>query len=88
MSPVPLPLQSGDVLLLCSDGLWGPLNDAEIAAELLDTPLPETLEQLISKAIGREGPRADNSTAVVARWGDAENEHSAPAPVSEVLDCN
>lgn len=82
------PLQSGDVLLLCSDGLWGPLNDAELAAELLDTPLPETLDQLMSKALGREGPRADNATAVVARWGDAENEHPAPAPVSEVLDCN
>lgn len=83
-----VPLQSGDVLLLCSDGLWGPLSDAEMAADLLGTPLPATLDHLISKALEREGARADNSTGVVARWGDAEIEHSVAAPVSEVLDCN
>jgi serine/threonine protein phosphatase PrpC len=81
-------LQQGDVMLLCSDGLWGPLEDAEIATELLDTPLPETTEQLMDKALGREGARADNTTAVIARWGDGADKEHVSAPVSHVLDCS
>jgi serine/threonine protein phosphatase PrpC len=80
------PMQSGDVLLLCSDGLWSPLEDVEIAAKFHTAPLPETLEQLMDVAIGREGMRADNTTAIVARWGDSENEQPAAAPVCMVLD--
>lgn len=80
-----IPAQPGDVLLLCSDGLWGPLEDAEIAAEFIHAPLPETLEQLIRKALGREGPRADNTTAVAVRWGDGEDREPV-VPVFNVLD--
>ncbi len=81
-----VPLQSGDVLLLCSDGLWGPLADEEITAAFSTTSLSGTLEQLMDKALHLGGAHADNTTAVVARWGDAEDEHAAPAPVCVVLD--
>lgn len=87
-SAAAMALQPGDVLLLCSDGLWGPLEDAEIAAEFINAPLPETLEQLMHKALGREGARADNTTAVVARWGDGEDREPVAAPVVSVLDCS
>lgn len=79
-------LEHGDVLLLCSDGLWSPLIDHEIAAGFHAAPLPETLEQLMEEAVRREGARADNTTAVVARWGDAESAHDASAPVCVMLD--
>lgn len=79
-------LQSGDVLLLCSDGLWSPLVDAELAAKFHDASLDETLDQLMDVAIKREGMHADNTTAIVARWGDAENEQPASAPVCMALD--
>ena len=81
-----MPLQSGDVLLLCSDGLWGPLHEADITAAFSTAPLPVTLEQLMDKALRQGGARADNTTVVVARWGDAEEEQAAPAPVCAVLD--
>ena len=79
-------LQPGDVLLLCSDGLWGPLNDEDVETTFSTASLPVALEQLMDKALSQGGARADNTTAVVARWGDGEEERAAPAPVCMVLD--
>jgi protein phosphatase len=76
-----IPLHSGDVLLLCSDGLWSPLLDHEIAAGFLTSPLEAALNQFMDLAVGREGSRADNTTAVVARWGDGEEAKPAPEPI-------
>lgn len=79
-------LQSGDVLLLCSDGLWSPLVDQELAAGFLNAPLEAALNQWMSTAVEREGARADNTTAVVVRLGESEEAHVAIAPVCMVLD--
>lgn len=79
-------LQQGDVLLLCSDGLWGPLSPAEISAALMvANPLQDALEQLMEVALYREGAHADNTTAVVVRWGSAEAAHDATDTVYEAL---
>jgi serine/threonine protein phosphatase PrpC len=45
-------LQSGDVLLLCSDGLWSPLDDEEIAEAFISKPQPTTLGRLAGKIFG------------------------------------
>lgn len=79
-------LQQGDVLLLCSDGLWGPLDPAEISAALMVRKLPVALEELMDVALYREDARADNTTAVVVRWGDAEEKHDVSEPVFDMLD--
>ena len=78
-------LQQGDVLLLCSDGLWGPLTPAEISNGLMTNPLPDALEDLMAISLYREGVHADNTTAVVARWGHKERAHHVDEPVFEVL---
>ena len=87
-----VPLLQGDVLLLCSDGLWGSLSDAEMANALGATPvplpLPVTLEQLMGEAAYRGGANVDNITAVAARWGKAEEAHSEPMPVTMMLNCS
>jgi serine/threonine protein phosphatase PrpC len=81
-----IPLQSGDVLLLCSDGLWSPLTDAEIASGFVTSPLDATLNQLMELAIGRDGFHADNSTAVVVRWGESENMQQTTEPQCIILE--
>ncbi len=85
-SSATVPLQQGDTLLLCSDGLWGPLSGMEMAAMLGATPLPVALEQLMAMAESRVGIKSDNVTAIAARWGDAEEVRHPPAPIMVVLD--
>ena len=85
-SPPPLPVQQGDLLLLCSDGMWGPLDDAGMAAGLESRSLSSALDELIAEAIQRDGPGADNTTALAARIGDGEDDHATDEVVCKVLD--
>jgi len=60
------PLAAGDVVLLCSDGLTGPVSEHEIEALLAAHPdLDEAAGLLIEKANENGGP--DNTTIVLAR---------------------
>jgi PPM family protein phosphatase len=60
-------LRWGDVVVLCSDGLHGPVGDDEILELLLrETDLQKAAEGLIQKALDRDGP--DNITVVIARF--------------------
>lgn len=61
----PVPLQSGDVLVLCTDGLWGPVSEDDIG-QVVSTHTPsEACRLLIEKARQRGGP--DNITVQVIR---------------------
>lgn len=78
-------LHQGDVLLLCSDGLWGSLTPKEISTSLMVNLLEGALDQLMDLALYREGAHADNTSAVVLRWGKAEEAHDAAEIVFDVL---
>jgi PPM family protein phosphatase len=80
-------LHADDVLLLCSDGLWGPLEDAELTHAFEKFPLSEALRNLMRESLQRDGSNADNTTAVVARWGGNEPEQPAPITVCQPLIC-
>ena len=57
----------GDVLLLCTDGLSGPVKDSEIADILMDSSAPnEACERLVNAALRNGG--SDNVTALVAAY--------------------
>jgi serine/threonine protein phosphatase PrpC len=66
----PFPLRERDIILLCSDGLWGPLSERTLVDALHDKsrPLPVTLEQLAGQAENTSKPESDNVTGVVLRW--------------------
>ena len=68
-------LEPGDALLVCSDGLWGPLKDEEIAAALCasGSPIGEKLMTLARRAVKRAGPGSDNTSAAALQWlGETE----------------
>lgn len=79
-------LQDNDTVLLCSDGFWSPLEPDELA-RLSSTPsLAPQLDALIGAAVQREAARADNTTAIVARLGAAEQERPTTTPICIILD--
>jgi len=73
-----VPLRQGDVVLVSSDGLHGPVSDEEILQILKDEPdVKYACEKLVARALEREGP--DNITVVVARFEGP----GLPAPTAE-----
>jgi PPM family protein phosphatase len=69
----PMLLQAGDRMLLCSDGLWGSVSDAEIAQQLGVRALPDAVPELVEQALRHAGPKSDNVTVIAAEWESAED---------------
>lgn len=59
------PLQAGDVLVLCSDGLHGQVDADEIALAVSKVPLDKACQKLVELANTRGGP--DNITVMAAQ---------------------
>lgn len=65
-----MPLEGGDILLACTDGLWSGLRDSDIA-EIASQPsegLAENLKALSAKALAANSPYSDNTTGTALRW--------------------
>lgn len=71
----PIPLEEGEVLVLCSDGLHGPIDDDEIARTTLSLEPHDAAHRLVASANEAGGP--DNITVIVARLNEDE---ATPAP--------
>lgn len=64
-SPQPVPLQAGDVLVLCTDGLWGQITDDELLSTVRNNPPTQACKELVQLARTRGGP--DNITVQILR---------------------
>jgi len=83
-SPVPQAperarLAKDDILLLCSDGFWGPLTQRQMMHALLTRPIEPAIDELVALAENRAGPTCDNVSVVAMSWG--EGEAAAPEEV-------
>ncbi|HEX3313989.1 MAG TPA: protein phosphatase 2C domain-containing protein, partial [Gemmataceae bacterium] len=77
----PHPLQAGDIFVLCSDGLSGPVHDREIGAVASALPPDEAARFLIHLANLQGGP--DNITALVVRIkGESHSSVDGVAPAN------
>lgn len=80
-------LQENDILLLCSDGFWGPLTQRQLLMGLIGKELPRSLPELASLAESRAGPRCDNITVLGVQWRDkavAAPPEPVTVPMSEL----
>jgi PPM family protein phosphatase len=74
-------LRTRDTLLLCSDGLCGPLSGKIIAGAVLANDIMRAVPDLLTQAEQRAGKDADNLSAVAMTWTDSVQVQS-PGEVS------
>jgi len=63
------PIFDGDILILCTDGLWSVYPQGEMATMLTSTPILTTAPQILREAERRGGAEGDNVSAIIVRWG-------------------
>jgi PPM family protein phosphatase len=61
----PILLEREDTLILCTDGLWSLIHEAELAEISTASPPPEACAKLVGMALERNAP--DNVTVVILR---------------------
>ncbi len=63
-------LKAGDVLVLCTDGMWANLKDQDFVrfAQTTDKSLRDSLTELGAQAVQASAPYSDNTSAAVLRW--------------------
>jgi serine/threonine protein phosphatase PrpC len=65
-------LAPDDILLLCSDGFWGPLTQRQLMHALLSRPLEQAIPELVALAESCAGPDCDNISVVAMTWNQPE----------------
>jgi len=78
----PVVLQEGDKILLCSDGLWGSVPDADIVGHLSAQPVSEAAPDLVELALRNGGPTCDNVTVIALEWETPDAFESTHGAVS------
>ena len=80
-----MPLRNGDVIVMCTDGLWGPIGNDEIATWLTSTPILKSAPEMMREAERRGGPDGDNLSAIVMRWGPETLVDEPTTTITETL---
>jgi len=68
----------GDVMLLCSDGLWSALPEEEIVRRLASETVVRAVPGMLGDALARAGAGADNATALAIMWQGSSVADSNP----------
>lgn len=81
-------LHEKDRLMLCSDGLWGHMEDNEIVPYLtnVNKPLSDVLPMLVDEALERGGSHCDNTTVIAMDWNMPTIEDDSAVVTDSILD--
>jgi PPM family protein phosphatase len=61
-------VHAADSLILCSDGLWGPLSGTIISGTLQKSGIMQAVPELLDEAERRAGRACDNLSAIAVTW--------------------
>jgi PPM family protein phosphatase len=64
------PLEAGDQLVLCTDGVWGAVDQPTMIGTLMEGNFMQAVPLLMNKAEINGGPHGDNLSIVAVRWDD------------------
>ena len=78
----PASLQSGDVIMLCSDGLWSMIADDDIVQRLTTQTIVRAVPEMVASATTLAGDKSDNTTALAIMW-QASAEADTPITVTQ-----
>ncbi|MFL6714975.1 MAG: PP2C family protein-serine/threonine phosphatase [Burkholderiaceae bacterium] len=67
----PSTLQPGDVILMCSDGLWSVLPEQALASALAGSTVVRAVPDMVHAAASLAGRHSDNVTALAMMWEDS-----------------
>jgi PPM family protein phosphatase len=77
----PVTLQTGDRLIVCSDGLWSQLSEEDIVDLLSNRSLSDGVPEMVERALRNGGSHGDNVTVLAVEW-EAVEESDSVAGVS------
>jgi serine/threonine protein phosphatase PrpC len=73
------PLEHGDVVLLCSDGVWSVIPEDVLSVALNGSNLLQAAPMLLQQAENQGGVHGDNLSLVAVRWEDTYLDASSTA---------
>ncbi|MET0203471.1 MAG: PP2C family serine/threonine-protein phosphatase [Casimicrobiaceae bacterium] len=79
------PLRNGDILVLCTDGVWSGLSQSEMATWLTSAPILNTAPKMMDQAERQGGTDGDNLSAIVVRWGPETLTDDPQSTVTDTL---
>lgn len=82
-------LECNDIVLLCSDGFWGPLTQRQMLHVLLSRELKDAVGELATLAEHRAGRECDNVSVLAMSWGDeavSPADITIPEPRTDIQD--
>jgi serine/threonine protein phosphatase PrpC len=82
----PIQLQPGDKVLLCSDGLWGSIDDDMITQCLSGAAISDAVPDLVERALRVAGDKSDNVTVIAVEWESAEDDETQPIETQSLGD--
>ncbi|HEX19684.1 MAG TPA: serine/threonine-protein phosphatase, partial [Acidiferrobacteraceae bacterium] len=77
-------IQTNDLILICSDGLWEALTLKDISDYIFSDNLEESVEEMLLDAEEQMQKGSDNITAICLKWADKITDH-APLQANSIL---